>query len=264
MAAAEILFGTAGWSYADWQGTVYPDPLPAGFNHLAFLAEQLNFVEVNTTFYRIPALSLTSGWVRKTASLPRFSFWVKIHQNFTHRLQLDDNETTAFQTALKPLADAGKLEGLLAQFPFSFKFSEGNLGYLHRLSDCFATVPLAVEFRHSSWENPETSEFFASRRLVWTNIDQPLIGASLPLGARLTHPDIAYFRLHGRNYKNWFGDAGRDARYDYLYTLGELGQIAETIRKLREQAKKIFVSGNNHYQGSALKNLIQLKEMLAG
>lgn len=121
-----------------------------------------------------------------------------------------------------------------------------------------------MEFRHRSWDCVEVLEFFRASKLIFTNIDQPAVSLSLPLTAHASHPETAYVRLHGRNAANWFADAGRDARYDYLYSLSELGQIAEVIKKLQEQVKKIFVSGNNHYKGSAVRNLMQLKEMLQG
>jgi uncharacterized protein YecE (DUF72 family) len=77
-----------------------------------------------------------------------------------------------------------------------------------------------------------------------------------------TNDAISYVRLHGRNYATWFSDEGRDARYNYDYQAVELNQIAETIKKLAQLAKKIFISGNNHYKGSAVKNLKELKRLL--
>ena len=126
-------FGPAGWSYADWRGTVYPEPLPARFNHLAFLAGQFDFVEVNTSFYRIPAPDPDQGLGRtRPPAFPDFRFWLKLHQSFTHERQLDKPMLDGFRDCLRPLADAGKLAGLLAQFPYSFKFEPANLDYLRR------------------------------------------------------------------------------------------------------------------------------------
>ncbi|MDD8012382.1 MAG: DUF72 domain-containing protein [Acidobacteriota bacterium] len=257
-----LFFGPAGWSYADWRGTVYPEPLPRGFNHLAFLAGQFDFVEVNTSFYRVPGLKLTQGWVDKTAAFPGFAFWIKLHQSFTHERRLDKIMLDDFRACLQPLAAAGKLAGLLAQFPYSFKYDAANLDYLRKLAGNFSSWPLAVEFRHQGWLEDEVLAFFRENALVWTNIDQPQISQSLPLTALATARDTAYLRLHGRNADAWFSGQGRDARYDYSYSSAELGRLAEVVARLREQAKKVFVSGNNHYKGSAVKNLLQLKEIL--
>lgn len=256
------LYGTAGWSYADWEGRVYPSPKPRDFNPLAFLSRDFDFVEVNTTFYRIPSLKLTQGWARKTENIDGFSFWIKIHQDFTHRRVLQKGEVESFKNALQPLEEAHKLTGLLAQFPYSFKNDSRGLDFLKNLRDHFGEYTLAVEFRHRGWSRDEVLGFFRENRLVWVNIDQPVISQSLPLTDYITHPEISYFRLHGRNRATWFADKGRDARYDYDYSALELIRIAEKIKKLKELAGKIFVSGNNHYKGSAVKNLKELKGIL--
>lgn len=257
-----ICFGPAGWSYADWRGTVYPEPLPARFNHLAFLAREFDFVEVNTSFYHVPAPALTSGWIGKTAACPDFSFWIKLHQSFTHERKLDKPVIESFHACLQPLAAAGKLAGLLAQFPYSFKAQPANLAFLQDLAGHFSAYPLAVEFRHQSWLDDGVLAVFRKNGLIWANIDQPLLSASLSLTALVTGLDTAYLRLHGRNYRDWFSGQGRDARYDYCYSAAELGSLAEVVMRLKEQAKKVFVSGNNHYKGSAVKNLLQLKDIL--
>jgi len=257
-----VFLGPAGWSYADWRGTVYPEPLPRAFNHLAFLAGQFDFVEVNTSFYRIPSAKLTRGWVDKTAGFDDFRFWLKLHQSFTHERRLEKPMLDGFRECLRPLADAGKLSGLLAQFPYSFKFEPVNLDYLRELAGHFRAWTLAVEFRHDSWLEDEVLALFRENGLVWTNIDQPQISQSLPLTALATIGETAYLRLHGRNYQDWFSGQGRDARYDYSYSLAELGRLGEVVARLREQAKQVFVSGNNHYKGAAVKNLLQLKEIL--
>ena len=257
-----IFFGTAGWSYTDWEGTVYPLPKEQGFNPLQFLSRDFQFVEVNTTFYHIPSLKLTSGWVRKTESIPDFGFWIKIFQNFTHKRKINKQEIDGFINSLNPLIESGKLAGLLAQFPYSFKLSSQTLDYLNLLQNHFQSFPFAVEFRHNSWNRAEIFDFFTEKKMIWVNIDQPVISQSLPLTAELTHPHLSYFRLHGRNYKSWFSNQGRDARYNYDYKTQELNIIAEKIKKLTKLARQIFVSGNNHYKGQAIKNLKELKEIL--
>jgi uncharacterized protein YecE (DUF72 family) len=218
---------------------------------------------VNTSFYHIPAPKLTQGWVQKTAHLPEFGFWIKLYQGFTHERQIKPVQVRQFRDSLQLLRAAGKLHGLLGQFPYSFRFSEENLGFLAELSGQFADLPQAWEFRHRSWDQDAVYNFFRQQRLIWTNIDQPVISQSLPLTAQVTNPQTAYFRLHGRNYRSWFADDGRDARYDYCYGQAELQQIGQAIQKIRSLVKKIFVSGNNHYKGNAVGNLLELKKIIA-
>lgn len=255
-------FGTAGWSYPDWDGPVYPINKPKNFNPLFFLSKNFNFVEVNTTFYHIPALKLTNGWVKKTESIQEFKFWIKVFQNFTHKRILINSEINNFKNSLEPLIRSSQLIGLLAQFPYSFKLSSNNLGYLEELHNNFNEFCFAVEFRHISWNTNEILDYFKKNNIIWVNIDQPLISQSLPATSHLTNPEMSYFRLHGRNYKSWFSNEGRNARYNYDYNAIELNQIAQKIKKLKDITKKIFISGNNHYKGSAIKNLIELKKVL--
>ncbi len=262
MNEAALLFGPAGWSYKDWEGTVYPPKKPRTFNHLEFLSRDFDFVEVNTTFYRIPGVQLTGGWVKKTGALPGFTFWIKMYGQFTHQRQVSRQDVSDFKTALEPLRQASKLAGLLVQFPYSFKLNTGNLKYVLALARIFQEYALAVEFRHNNWNREELFEVFRENQLIWVNIDQPVMSLNLPLTAVMTHPDITYFRLHGRNRETWFSDEGRDARYNYDYSALELNQIARKIKELAALAKKIFISGNNHYKGKAVKNLLELKKIL--
>lgn len=259
-----IFFGPAGWSYADWRGTVYPQPRPPGFNALAFLAGRFDFVEVNTSFYRIPGIRLSQGWVDQTSGFPEFRFWLKLHQSFTHEQRLERPLLDAFLVCLRPLQDAGKLAGVLAQFPYSFHRTPASLAFLGDLAAGFRDLPLAVEFRHQDWHENGVLAFFRERGLVWANIDQPPVSRSLGLTALVTARDTAYLRLHGRNAANWFSSQGRDARYDYSYSAVELARLAEVVARLKSQAKNVFVSGNNHYRGAAVKNLLQLKDILLG
>ncbi|MCP5047444.1 MAG: DUF72 domain-containing protein [bacterium] len=261
---ASLYYGPAGWSYQDWNGPVYPEKKGKGFDQLKFIAGDLgfDFVEVNTSFYRIPSLKLTDGWVNKTESLPDFKFWIKLYQEFTHERKVSSQDVRDFKAALSPLEKAGKLAGLLVQFPYSFKLNTGYLKYVLALADIFKEYTLALEFRHNSWVREEFFQVLREKNLIWVNIDQPPVSLSLPLTAVMTHSDTTYFRLHGRNEKSWFSNEGRDARYDYNYNALELNQIGQKIKELIAFAKKVFISGNNHYKGSAVKNLLELKKRM--
>ena len=98
------------------------------------------------------------------------------------------------------------------------------------------------------------------------NIDQPVIGRSLEPSEEVTSP-ISYVRLHGRRYDTWFNDdpavPGYE-RYNYLYRQEELEPWASRIRKVAERARDVFVVTNNHYQGKAVVNALQLISLLKG
>lgn len=262
MNEAKYLFGPAGWSYKDWYGPVYPIHETKKFDALHYLAENFDFVEINTSFYRIPSQKMTSDWVQKTQDLEHFKFWIKAYQNFTHKLTLIKDEVEPFKKSLEPLVNASKLEGLLAQFPHSFKLNADNLKYLLTLPRAFGEYPLAIEFRHNSWNRQDVFDVLRENHMIWVNIDQPVFSQSLPLTSVVTDAEVSYLRLHGRNYNTWFANAGRDERYNYDYQALELDQIAEVAEKLAQLVKKVFISGNNHYKGNSVKNLKELKKLL--
>ncbi|MEJ2111748.1 MAG: DUF72 domain-containing protein [Acidobacteriota bacterium] len=163
-----------------------------------------------------------------------------------------------------PLADAGVLGALLLQFPWRLRYSPENLDYLGNLFRYLADFPLALEVRHGSWDKEPFYDFLRESTVALCNIDQPVIGDSLKPGARVTSR-LGYFRFHGRNYENWFKDgAGRDARYDYLYTKEEVHQLAQEILKVHAEAAETYVVTNNHFRGQALVNAMEIIEELDG
>jgi uncharacterized protein YecE (DUF72 family) len=263
--AVEVLIGPAGWSYEDWKGVVYPSTPPRGFSQLAYIANYFDTVEINTTFYRPPASRMARDWVRKVAHNPRFQFAAKLWQGFTHEgTGLGSQEEKLFKEGIEPLISSGKLGALLLQFPWRFKNEPASREWLTRLLDAFLEYPLVVEFRHSSWLRPETLRFLRERNVGFANIDQPVIGRSIPPTAEVT-AEVAYIRFHGRNYEDWFrGDAGRDARYNYLYSEEELDEWVDRVRDVERKARKVFLIYNNHYGGKAVVNALQMKAKLTG
>jgi uncharacterized protein YecE (DUF72 family) len=258
--------GTAGWSYEDWVGIVYPPEKERGFHALTYLAAYISIVEVNSTFYRPPALSLSLLWIKMLAGFPEFLLSVKVHQAFTHdRESWSQKDVDAFKLGIEPLRAQGRLAALLFQFPWSFQHSDPNADYLARLFKAFSGYPMTVEVRHSSWDRPEFYAFLSEHRVCFCNIDQPVIGRSLGASARATIREFSYVRLHGRNYRDWFReDAGRDDRYNYLYSGEELDEWVERIKDLGRNTDKVFVITNNHYRGQALANALQIKNKITG
>ena len=261
---SRVYVGTAGWSYEDWAGVVYPEPKERGFHPLGFLARFLDIVEINSTFYRTPPPAMAVSWVGRVRSFPDFLFAVKVHQVFTHdRETWTRKDADDFRLAIEPLRAAGRLASLLFQFPWSFIGSPAHLDYLERLFRLFEGHPMTVELRHATWDTPRTYELLRERRVCFCNIDQPVFPDSIKPTAVATLPDYSYVRLHGRNYKDWFRkDAGRDDRYNYLYSKNELEEWVERIKQLGRQSGRIYVITNNHYRGQAMANALQIKNMI--
>ncbi|MBN2206057.1 MAG: DUF72 domain-containing protein [Candidatus Aminicenantes bacterium] len=263
---ARYFVGTAGWSYEDWEGVVYPPSKGRGFHPLAFLAAYIDIVEVNSTFYRPPSAALSLAWVKKLAPFPDFLLAVKLHRVFSHeRGESGPRDVDDFKRGIAPLVAARRLAALLLQFPWSFRRTQANEDYLAAVLAAFSDYPLAVEVRHASWQEPAFYDLLRDRGAAVCNIDQPLFADSIPPGAVATTPAFAYVRLHGRNVKDWFRkDAGRDDRYNYLYGRDELADWIERIKALGRASGRVFVITNNHYRGQAMANALQIKNMISG
>jgi uncharacterized protein YecE (DUF72 family) len=122
-----------------------------------------------------------------------------------------------------------------------------------------------VEVRHSSWNSSNFYKLLSEYNVSFCNIDQPIFRNSIKPSSVSTNPEFSYVRLHGRNYKNWFKqDAGRDERYNYLYTKEELQDWIKRIKDLGNQSSKVYIITNNHYRGQALANALQIKNLITG
>jgi uncharacterized protein YecE (DUF72 family) len=264
---SSVRVGPAGWNYKDWEGTVYPAGAGKSFDPLAFLADYFDTVEINSSFYAPPRPADAAKWARRVSKNPRFRFTAKVWQRLTHELEDAGGATRAadcepVRQAMAPLAEASVLGALLIQFPWSFRCTEQNFEHLELLFKELHDFPLVVEVRHGSWERESAYEFLRQNGVGLCNVDQPVIGDSLKPGARVT-ARVGYLRLHGRNYQNWFKEgAGRDARYDYLYTKEEVREMTGLVKNIKQSADETYVVTNNHFRGQALVNALDILEEL--
>ena len=261
MEGSTVFVGTAGWSYADWAGIVYPKPRPKDFHETTYLARYFDTLEVNASFYGAVAASTATNWVSQVRQNPRFEFTAKLHQSFTHARNPTDADEHGFRAMADVLASAGRLGAVLAQFPWSFRNTPESRAYLTALAERLRDYPMVVEVRHSSWDDPSFFDLLREHRVGFCNVDQPVVGESLGPSALGTAP-VGYVRLHGRNYKNWFSNKGRNERYDYLYSTQEIGEWKERVEQVAASATKTYVIANNHFQGQAAANAFQLTSLL--
>jgi uncharacterized protein YecE (DUF72 family) len=263
-----IRYGPAGWEYPDWAGKVYPRPQPRGFDRLRYLARFFSTVEVNATFYRPFPADVALRWAERVADVPGFRFGVKVWRRLTHERDeaYTADEVKEARAALDALAREDRLGAALLQFPWSFKREPANEEWLRGVLRALEGLPRVVEVRHASWDAPDVLAELAEMGAGIVNVDQPLFHASIRPAARVTAP-VAYVRVHGRNYRDWFRKgAGRDARYDYLYTEHELAPWAERVKALAQapQAPDVYVVTNNHFRGQAAANAKMLESMVEG
>jgi uncharacterized protein YecE (DUF72 family) len=256
----QIRVGPAGWSYTDWEGTVYP-PHRSRFDHLAYLSSFFDTIEINSPFYRVPPPTHAKSWVRRVASNPSFKFTTKMYRGFTHDpAELKPDDVPAFRNYLDPLAGAGRLGAVLLQFPWSFKNSPESRERLESLFADFRDYPLALEVRHASFQDDDFLRWLDERNVAWVNVDQPLFSDSVKPAATVTGP-IGYVRLHGRNYEKWFQHAESWERYNYLYSKDELAPWVERIKSMARE-KETYVVTNNHFRGQAIVNAAEIKDAL--
>lgn len=256
----EIRIGVAGWSYTDWEGTVYP-PHGSKFDQLAYLSSFFDTIEINSPFYRIPPPTHSKSWVRRVGSNAGFQFTTKIFRGFTHEnAPLAEADVKAFRNYLDPLASAGRLGAVLMQFPWSFKSSPESREKLESLFRAFADYPKALEVRHASFQNDEFFRFLDEHHVAFVNVDQPLFHDSVKPAAVATGP-LAYVRFHGRNYEKWFAHEESWERYNYLYSKDELEPWVERIQRMANE-RETYVITNNHFRGQAVVNAVDLKEAL--
>jgi uncharacterized protein YecE (DUF72 family) len=266
-----LRIGPAGWSYPDWAGFVYPSRHAKGFHEAAYLAEFFDTIEINTSFYQPLRAALAAQWIDRVAANPRFVFTAKLWQRFTHDVSSTSSGTAAVderavRAGFDVLRAAKKLGAVLLQFPFSFHRTKETVSCLSSLLRRFADYPLVVEVRHATWDSPETLDLLRASGASFCNIDQPIIGRSLAPSAQATSA-VGYVRLHGRRYDTWFTDDTAipvHERYNYLYTAEELVPWVGRIRKVAGQARDTFVVTNNHFQGKAVVNALQLISILKG
>jgi uncharacterized protein YecE (DUF72 family) len=276
MPAPHTYVGTAGWTYKDWEGIVYPPQIKKSQHPVEYMAQYFDMLEINTSFYGHIKPEWGKLWCRKARQANSgFLFTAKLNRAFTHSpiavvestssetIHIGPNDEPWAKAGFDSIAEESMLGAVLAQFPISFKNTDRNRDYLDGLIEKFRQYPLVVEVRHNSWTNEGTLRYFAQKHVAFCNIDQPLLGKSVTPSAQVTS-SIGYVRLHGRNYEQWFdSDSGAD-RYNYLYNQTELETWKGRIDTIAAMVNKTFVVNNNHFEGRAAVNALQLKSMLSG
>jgi uncharacterized protein YecE (DUF72 family) len=272
----ETLVGIAGWDYPDWAGIVYPSPRLRGFHPIPYLSRFLDILEVNATFYSIPPPTAAEAWVRR-AEHSRLQYAVKLFQGFTHDPDLLAGESAEqFKALVRPLAESGRLAGILAQFPQRFHASPESYRVVHAIADAFFSLPASLffEFRHISWEDDRALKTIRDAGAEMVSIDYPFL-ASPESPALVCLNGSVYIRYHGRNRENWYRmapqTASRDeqeatkvARYDYRYSLGELQTWVTQLQQHAESIQRAVLVFNNHARGQEVENAIMAQYLLRG
>lgn len=265
-----IRVGTCSWADESFVKAWYPDGVPAQ-SRLRHYAERFDVVEANSTYYRLPEESLVERWagllpdgfvmhvkafglmtrhpVRVQALPPELRGEVAVDDQ--GRVERPSRELRAgvferFLAALEPLRAAGKLGGILMQFPPYIVPKPSSYEYLAWAREQLAGHEMLVEFRHKAWfEQPgETLSFLEQHGMTYVTVDAPHDVIPLVVGRT---SGTAYVRFHGRNRSTWYRRTGSAAeRFDYLYAPAELREWAGTLRELDEEATVVYAMFNNN------------------
>jgi uncharacterized protein YecE (DUF72 family) len=234
--------GCSGWQYADWRGAFYPDGLPQR-RWLEHYAGVFDTVEVNSTFYRLPNVEATRGWVQQTPD--DFEMTIKVSRYATHikRLTTVADSSRRLAERVAPLAEAGRMGPWLWQLPANFHRDDD------RLAGALAELPPgrhALEVRHASW--------FAEP--VWELLRAHGVAAVIGHDKRRPLPDVplttdwTLIRFH-------YGERGRDGNYSPR----ELREWAARIDALRADAE-VRAYFNNDWRAFAPHNALALRKLL--
>jgi uncharacterized protein YecE (DUF72 family) len=255
----------------------YPPGVRSGEERLRFYAEHFDTVEANSTYYRLPDESMVANWAERVPE--GFVMHVKAFGMMTRhpvkaevlppdlqegapvddrgRIDRPPRELRAevfarFHAVLEPLRSAGKLGGILLQFPSYIVCKPYSFEYLEWAKDQLQGDHMLVEFRHRSWLDEENREhvlsFLEDLDATYVIVDAPKTDAKnlVPTVMALTHP-LGYVRMHGRNAETW-NVRGKSAaeRFDYLYSGEELRDLAGPLLDIAEQANELYVMFNNN------------------
>jgi len=185
-----LLAGTSGFSYKEWLGKFYPEKLP-GDAMLRYYAERLATVEINNTFYRMPAEAVLARWASEVPA--HFSFTLKAPRRITHVKRLKEAQADVAEFLRRAEALGEKLGVILFQLPPFFKKD------LPRLKDFLALLPsgqrTAFEFRHESWQDAEVHDALRERKAMLCVTDTDEGDTQF-----VTTSDCGYLRLRRTHY----------------------------------------------------------------
>ena len=288
----QVEVGTASWTdrtllESGW----YPPEADTPERRLRYYARQFGLVEVDATYYALPAEQTAAAWAARTPA--GFTFNVKAFSLFTQhptrvaalpkdlrpaaektgkdRVYLKDMDPAVvdeawqrFLSALEPLHQAGKLGAILLQFPPWFPISRARKEYILACAQRAAPRRVCVEFRNHTWMTPdnqrETLDFLAGHQLPYVCVDMPQGHRdSIPPVLAATS-DLAVVRLHGHSEK--WDSKDIHERFGYRYTEGELSEWAPRIAALARDAQDTHVLFNNCYRDYAQANARQLADLL--
>jgi uncharacterized protein YecE (DUF72 family) len=239
---ADVMIGCSGFIYDHWRGSFYPTGLSKNY-WLEYYCRHFNTVELNVTFYRLPARETFSKWYRTTPE--GFSFSLKGSRFITHVKKLKDcaEPIEVFFSRASLLKE--KLGAILWQFPPTFSIDIDRLKEFLTVLKQYS-MKNTFEFRNKTWINKKIIDLLEQENAAFCLADYPDFLNKLPLTA-----DFVYIRRHGK-----------DGSYATSYSKEVLKKDAKKIKSYVRQKKDIFIYFNNDAYGYAPKNAAELKTLV--
>jgi uncharacterized protein YecE (DUF72 family) len=297
---ATVRIGTASWTDPTMTapGVFYPPDAGTAEDRLVYYADQFPMVEVDATYYALPARRTGELWLERTP--PDFTFDIKAHALMTgqpsevSRLpkdlreelpaeildkkrvyardlppEIEDEIWTRFMDGIEPLRSSGKLGAVFLQYPRWFFPSNESRDEIVRARERLGDTPFAVELRHASWFNEKnvdrTTRFLKKYEIPFVMVDAPPgTKSSVPPMTLVTSPRLAVVRFHGRRTETW-EKSGIPVveRFRYLYDEAELGEWVPRIREAASEVPEIHVLMNNCYANYGTTNAREIADLLA-
>jgi uncharacterized protein YecE (DUF72 family) len=295
----DIYTGTCSWTdktlvgETDW----YPERTMSAEDRLRFYAANFPLTEIDSTYYAPPAEQQAALWAQRTPDGFRFnvkayslltghptkpqSLWKDLRDELPGEVQEKRNlyakdlspeameeAWRRFESALRPLHDAGRLGAVLFQYPPWFTPRKDNRVEIEALRDRLPDYRVCVEFRSARWlaeqrDRERTLGLLEDRGLTFVSVDAPET-SGLPRLFALTTPDLFVVRFHGRSDSTWKGGARTAAeRFRYLYSEAELRELAQPIAEVAHEARESHLLMNNCYRDYGVRNAAQLRELMS-
>ena len=293
-----VLVGTASWTDKTLIacGRFYPPGATTAEARLRHYASQFPIVEVDSSYYAMPAPSTAQLWAERTPvdfvmNVKAFRIFTGhqtsptvLHKDLREALgpttkaniyyrelsgEIRDELWRRFVEALMPLRASNKLGLVHFQFPPWVICNAAGHAHVQHCVERMAGHTLSVEFRHQSWFAGEqaagTLAFERELGVVHTVVDGPQgFSNSVPTIWEATHPQFALLRLHGRNTGTWNikGATAASDRFNYDYDEVELNEIADQVTRLAERVAFTHVIFNNNMEDQGQRNAATLMRRL--
>jgi uncharacterized protein YecE (DUF72 family) len=296
---AKLLIGIASWTDPTMtaRGVFYPPKTSSAEARLRFYASRFPIVEVDATYYALPARGNAELWVERTPE--NFTINVKAHALMTgqpsevarlpaivrealpaelaekkriyaHELpaEIRDGIWAVFLDALEPVRAAGKMGAILMQYPKWVTPTKENAALIEEARRRLEGWRTAVEFRNKLWFSDRlrqrTLDLLRRNELAYVAVDSPPgFASSVPKVGEATSNSLSLVRFHGRNTNTWEAKVAQvSQRFRYLYDAAQLSEWLSTIRSLTEQAEEVHLLFNNCYANYATTNAFEMTGLL--